>query len=108
MSSLQQNWRRGQNRFCLEARNEEREGAGCSGEMAQAMYEHMHNVPCSYSAHENQQDMLELKELREFSRKSTKKFRTCSKHQGGPSLGHYIYIQLLIELYRQNQRRKTF
>jgi hypothetical protein len=34
MFSLQQNWRRGQNRFCLEARGEE-------GEMAQTMYAHM-------------------------------------------------------------------
>jgi hypothetical protein len=33
MSSLQQNWRKGQNRFCLEARGERGEG-----EMAQTMY----------------------------------------------------------------------
>jgi hypothetical protein len=44
MSSLQQNWRRGKNRFCLEARvvaggREEPEGRG--GEMAQTMYAHM-------------------------------------------------------------------
>jgi hypothetical protein len=40
MSSLQQNWRRGQNRFCLEAREvgEEEEGGG---EVAQTMYAHM-------------------------------------------------------------------
>jgi hypothetical protein len=46
MSSLQQNWRRGQNRFCLEARRvgeEEEDGGGVGegGEMAQTMYAHM-------------------------------------------------------------------
>jgi hypothetical protein len=50
MSSLQQNWRRGQNRFCLEAREggkgawgemEGVEGLGQGGEMAQTMYAHM-------------------------------------------------------------------
>jgi hypothetical protein len=44
MSSLQQNWRKGQNRFCLEVRRVEgREGRG--GEqgrkLAQTMYAHM-------------------------------------------------------------------
>jgi hypothetical protein len=40
MSSLQQNWRRVQNRFCLEARGVggEREGVGAGEEMAQTMY----------------------------------------------------------------------
>jgi hypothetical protein len=40
LSSLQQNWRKGQNRFCLEARGEvKREGAGMGrGEMTQTMY----------------------------------------------------------------------
>jgi hypothetical protein len=39
MSTLQQNWRKGQNRFCLEMRGlgREREGA----EMAPTMYAHM-------------------------------------------------------------------
>jgi hypothetical protein len=39
MSSLQQNWRKGQNRFCLEARREEGEGGDGrkQGEMAQTM-----------------------------------------------------------------------
>jgi hypothetical protein len=43
MSSLQQNWRRGQNRFCLEARGvrEERGGGEQRVEMAQTMYAHM-------------------------------------------------------------------
>jgi hypothetical protein len=43
MSSLQQNWRRGQNRVCLEARGSGGEGAGeGQGEdMAQTMYAHM-------------------------------------------------------------------
>jgi hypothetical protein len=43
MSSLQQNWRKGQNRFCLEVRRgwEEREGVRAEGEMAQTMYAHM-------------------------------------------------------------------
>jgi hypothetical protein len=43
MSSLQQNWRKGQNRFCLEARGVEKmEGArGSGGEMAQTMYAHI-------------------------------------------------------------------
>jgi hypothetical protein len=35
--SLQQNWRTGQNRFCLEARGDGRK----MGEMAQTMYAHM-------------------------------------------------------------------
>jgi hypothetical protein len=39
MSSLQQNWTRGQNRFCLEAR--EGGGGGQGGEMAQTIYAHM-------------------------------------------------------------------
>jgi hypothetical protein len=37
MSSLQQNWKKGQNRFCLEVRG----GRGQRGEMAQMMYAHM-------------------------------------------------------------------
>jgi hypothetical protein len=43
MFSLQQNWRRGQNRFCLEVREvgEREEGRGQEGEMDQAMYAHM-------------------------------------------------------------------
>jgi hypothetical protein len=43
MSSLQQNWRRGQNRFCLEARGLGRVGGGRGQgeEMAQTMYAHM-------------------------------------------------------------------
>jgi hypothetical protein len=43
MFSLQQNWRRGQNRFCLEERGVgigER-GQGQGGKMAQTMYTHM-------------------------------------------------------------------
>jgi hypothetical protein len=32
MSSLQQNWRKGQNRFCLEAGRGESEGVGARGE----------------------------------------------------------------------------
>jgi hypothetical protein len=43
MSSLQQNWRKGQNRFCLEAREVGGEGGGKGqvGEMTQTMYVHM-------------------------------------------------------------------
>jgi hypothetical protein len=43
MSSLQQNWRKGQNRFCLEVRGlGERKAAGGRGrEMGQTMYAHM-------------------------------------------------------------------
>jgi hypothetical protein len=43
MSSLQQNWRKGQNRFCLEVREVGREGGdgGHWGEMTQTMYAHM-------------------------------------------------------------------
>jgi hypothetical protein len=45
MSTLQQNWRRGQNRFCLEARGiRGKVGGGRrgqEGEMAQTMYAHM-------------------------------------------------------------------
>jgi hypothetical protein len=43
MSSLQQNWRRGQNRFCLEVRGWRGEGGAGrqGGEMAQTMYAHM-------------------------------------------------------------------
>jgi hypothetical protein len=43
MSTLQQNWRKLQNRFCLEARQVrgEREGGDGVGEMAQTMYAHM-------------------------------------------------------------------
>jgi hypothetical protein len=40
MSSLQQNWRKGQNRFYLEARGRWKE-AGTGGEMAQTMYAHV-------------------------------------------------------------------
>jgi hypothetical protein len=36
MSSLQQNWRKGQSRFCLEAGSK-----GMEGEMAKIMYAHM-------------------------------------------------------------------
>jgi hypothetical protein len=39
MSSLQQDWRRGQNRFCLEARGVGEGEKG--GEMSQTMYAHM-------------------------------------------------------------------
>jgi hypothetical protein len=40
MSSLQQNQRKEQNRFCLEARGGER-GQEAGGEMTQTMYAHM-------------------------------------------------------------------
>jgi hypothetical protein len=38
---LQQNWRKGQNSFCLELRGGERDGVGNGGEMAQTMYAHI-------------------------------------------------------------------
>jgi hypothetical protein len=43
MSSLQQNWRKGQKRFCLEARGswEERGGQGGSGEKWLKQYMHI-------------------------------------------------------------------
>jgi hypothetical protein len=44
ISTLQQNWRRGQNGFCVEARGlggREEGGRGHRGEMAQTMYAHM-------------------------------------------------------------------
>jgi DNA-binding sugar fermentation-stimulating protein len=44
MSSLQENWRKRQNRFCLEARGVGKEGVGGGGqggEMTQTMYVHM-------------------------------------------------------------------
>jgi hypothetical protein len=43
MSSLQQNWRKGQNRFCLEVRREGGKGRGREQreEMAQIMYAHV-------------------------------------------------------------------
>jgi hypothetical protein len=63
MSSLQQNWRKGQNRFCLEVRGVGGEGRGwegaggrgqgAGGEMAQTMYAHMNkfkkNLMCGVS-----------------------------------------------------------
>jgi hypothetical protein len=44
MSTLQQNWRKGQNSFCLEEREGGGEGGdqGQGGEMAQTMYAHMY------------------------------------------------------------------
>jgi hypothetical protein len=46
MSSLQQNWRRGLNRFCLDARGLGKEGGGMQqgGEMAQIIYAHMNKL----------------------------------------------------------------
>jgi hypothetical protein len=49
MSSVQQNWRKGQNRFCLEVREggrgKRRRGVGGQwGEMAQTMYAHMNKL----------------------------------------------------------------
>jgi hypothetical protein len=44
MFSLQQNWRRGQNKFCLEAKLGWEEGKGVrekGGEVAQTMYTHV-------------------------------------------------------------------
>jgi hypothetical protein len=45
MSTLQQNWRKGQNRFCLEAtgigREREEVGREQRGEMVQTRYAHM-------------------------------------------------------------------
>jgi hypothetical protein len=43
MSSLQQTWRKGQNRFCLEVREVGDRGKrwGAGGEMAQTMYVHV-------------------------------------------------------------------
>jgi hypothetical protein len=43
MSSLPQNWRRGQNKFCLDVRGvwERRRELGAGGEIAQTMYAHM-------------------------------------------------------------------
>jgi hypothetical protein len=46
MFCLQQNWKRRQNRFCLEVRGERGRGKGDweqGGEMAQTMYTHMNN-----------------------------------------------------------------
>jgi hypothetical protein len=45
MSTLQQNWRRGQNSFCLEVRGigGERRGKGHGEEMAQTTYAYMNN-----------------------------------------------------------------
>jgi hypothetical protein len=46
MSSLQQNWRKGQNRFCLEARGVGGEGGGRGQweEMTQIMYAHVNKL----------------------------------------------------------------
>jgi hypothetical protein len=41
ISTLQQNWRKAQNRFCLEGRRVERLGEGQEGEMTQTMYAHV-------------------------------------------------------------------
>jgi hypothetical protein len=42
MFFLQQNWRRGEHRVCMEAREVWGGGGGCrGGEMAQTMYAHM-------------------------------------------------------------------
>jgi hypothetical protein len=41
MFSLQQNWRRGQNRFCLEAREMGKRERRTEGEMAQTVYTNM-------------------------------------------------------------------
>jgi hypothetical protein len=41
MSSLQQNRRKGQNKFCLDEREDERREKGQGVEMAQTMYAHM-------------------------------------------------------------------
>jgi hypothetical protein len=42
ISTLQLNWRKAQNRFCLEARGEEGRGWEEEGEMTQTMYAHVH------------------------------------------------------------------
>jgi hypothetical protein len=44
ISSLQQNWRKGQNRFCLEVRGGGGRGRRQGGERAQTMYTHMNNL----------------------------------------------------------------
>jgi hypothetical protein len=48
MFSLQQNWRRGQNRFCLEAKGMGGRRRGgvcvCVGKMAETVYAHMNKV----------------------------------------------------------------
>jgi hypothetical protein len=44
MSSLQQNWRKGQNRFCLEAREWGEEVGRQGGEMAQSMCAHLNKI----------------------------------------------------------------
>jgi hypothetical protein len=43
ISTLQQNWRKAQNKFCLEGRGEEGKGWGWGqeGEMTQTMYAHL-------------------------------------------------------------------
>jgi hypothetical protein len=43
MSSLEQNWKKGKNRFCLKAKGvgERGRGWGERGEMTQTMYVHM-------------------------------------------------------------------
>jgi hypothetical protein len=53
MSSLQQNVRRGQNRFCLEARGVagKGRGGGQRGETAQTMYAHMNKKKCVCTMH---------------------------------------------------------
>jgi hypothetical protein len=51
MSSLQQNWRKAQNSFCLEARRVDEGDRGQGGEMTQIIYAHMNKE--KYSCHRN-------------------------------------------------------
>jgi hypothetical protein len=76
MSSLQQIWRRGQNRFCLDARElrgrGKRQGAG--EEMAQTMYAHMNK---RIKKHEKISRIFRTGELRERYQESKRtKLRT--------------------------------
>jgi hypothetical protein len=41
MSTLQKNWRKGKNRFCLKARGVKGRGEGMGGTIVQTMYAHM-------------------------------------------------------------------
>jgi hypothetical protein len=44
ISTLQQNWRKAQNRFCLEARRGKGGGRGRGGEMTQTMYAYVNKL----------------------------------------------------------------
>jgi hypothetical protein len=61
-----------------------------------------HSLAHNYHTYENDKEICIFVGIIELIRKSLKKVSTCSLKQYGSDLGHYIFINVIIEMYIQN------